>query len=146
MKEGLKFVNVSAEDIQAGNRRIILGLIWTIILRYQINKRSENVSAHPCRASPSGVSLCSRAGACVSCCNSTPVQHDHIQVDNASGAKNALLEWVRSRIPEYNIKNFTTDWNDGRAICALVNSLREGQIPNHWSMDPSNALDNAKRG
>jgi len=42
-----------------------LGLIWTLILRYQIQKGSKEGSA-----------------------------------------KNELLEWVRSKIPEYNIQNF----------------------------------------
>ncbi|MDP2435572.1 MAG: filamin/ABP280 repeat domain-containing protein [archaeon] len=37
-REGLKLVNIGAEDIYAGNTKIILGLIWTLILRYQINK------------------------------------------------------------------------------------------------------------
>eukprot|EP00010_Vexillifera_abyssalis_P008583 CAMPEP_0201543964 /NCGR_PEP_ID=MMETSP0173_2-20130828/240_1 /ASSEMBLY_ACC=CAM_ASM_000268 /TAXON_ID=218659 /ORGANISM="Vexillifera sp., Strain DIVA3 564/2" /LENGTH=875 /DNA_ID=CAMNT_0047951895 /DNA_START=37 /DNA_END=2664 /DNA_ORIENTATION=- len=37
-REGLKLVNVGSEDIYNCNLRIILGLIWTLILRYQINK------------------------------------------------------------------------------------------------------------
>jgi len=34
--EGLKLVNIGSGDIAGGNIRIILGLIWTLILRYQI--------------------------------------------------------------------------------------------------------------
>lgn len=37
-KEGLVLVNTGSTDIQEHNERIILGMIWTIILRYQINK------------------------------------------------------------------------------------------------------------
>lgn len=37
-KEGLVIVNIGANDIYGGNLKIILGLIWTLILRYQINK------------------------------------------------------------------------------------------------------------
>lgn len=36
--EGLTLVNIGATDIETGNLKIILGLIWTLILRYQINK------------------------------------------------------------------------------------------------------------
>ena len=37
-REGLKVVNIGSEDIHNGNLKIILGLIWTLILRYQIQK------------------------------------------------------------------------------------------------------------
>lgn len=71
-----------------------MGLLWTLILRYQIQKG-----------------------------------------DDINAAKNDLLKWVNSKIPEYGISNFQKgirnslinlfyfnilDWNDGRAICALV--------------------------
>jgi len=97
--EGLKLVNIGPEDIVDGKLRLILGLIWTLILRYEVKDST-----------------------------------------------NELLKWIQSKIPEYNIKGFTTDWNDGRAVCALVNALRPGLIPDHRTMDPKNALANATRG
>eukprot|EP00008_Paramoeba_atlantica_P008551 CAMPEP_0201487772 /NCGR_PEP_ID=MMETSP0151_2-20130828/15217_1 /ASSEMBLY_ACC=CAM_ASM_000257 /TAXON_ID=200890 /ORGANISM="Paramoeba atlantica, Strain 621/1 / CCAP 1560/9" /LENGTH=932 /DNA_ID=CAMNT_0047872917 /DNA_START=14 /DNA_END=2812 /DNA_ORIENTATION=+ len=42
--EGLKLVNIGAADISGGNLRIILGLIWTLILRYQIQTGFEEGS------------------------------------------------------------------------------------------------------
>lgn len=60
--------------------------------------------------------------------------------------KQELLDWIRTKIPEYNINNFTTDWSDGRAICALVNAIGPGLIPDHKSMDPKNAVANAGQG
>jgi len=97
--EGLKLVNIGPEDIVDGKLRLILGLIWTLILRYEVKDST-----------------------------------------------NELLKWIQSKIPEYNIKGFTTDWNDGRAICALVNALKPGLIPDHRTMDPKNALANATKG
>jgi len=35
-EEGLKLVNIDAQDIQRGTPKLVLGLIWTLILRYQI--------------------------------------------------------------------------------------------------------------
>lgn len=35
--EGLKLVNIGPKDIYQGTPKLILGLIWTLILRYQIN-------------------------------------------------------------------------------------------------------------
>lgn len=40
--EGVVLVNIGAEDIHAGNSNIILGLIWTLILRYQISLGEDN--------------------------------------------------------------------------------------------------------
>jgi filamin len=35
-REGIKLVSIGADNICDGNRTLIMGLIWTIILRYQI--------------------------------------------------------------------------------------------------------------
>jgi filamin len=102
--EGLKLVNIGSEDITGGKLKLILGLIWTLILRYQIQKGGDN------------------------------------------DGKNALLEWVRQKIPEYDIKNFTKDWNDGRALCALNNALQPGLCPGHRGLNPANNLQNAHQG
>lgn len=40
--------------------------------------------------------------------------------------KQRLLNWVQSKVPDQPIKNFTTDWNDGRAIGALVDAVGPG--------------------
>jgi len=102
-KEGIKLVSIGADNICDGNRTLIMGLIWTIILRYQI------------------------------------------QVEEGSSAKKELLEWVRSKIPEYNIQNFTSDWQSGKAICALAEAVLPGQmsLPNDFS---SNPVANAQMG
>lgn len=41
-KEGIKLVNIDATVINNGNLKLILGLIWTIILRYQIQVSEGN--------------------------------------------------------------------------------------------------------
>jgi filamin len=94
--EGIQLVGIGGEDIEEGNLKLILGLIWTIILRYQI------------------------------------------QVSQAGSAKQELLDWVRSKIPEYNINNFTSDWQSGKAICALAEAVKPGQmrLPSDFSNNP----------
>mmetsp|Transcript_3193 Transcript_3193/g.5956 ORF Transcript_3193/g.5956 Transcript_3193/m.5956 type:complete len:312 (+) Transcript_3193:97-1032(+) len=101
VKEGLKFVNVGAEDIVSGNLRIILGLIWTIILRYEINR---------------------------------------------GGGDSDLLKWIQSKIPEYGIKNFTKDWNNGKALNGLINALRPDLCQDHKELDPKKKLANCTKG
>jgi len=95
--EGIKLVGVGGGDIVDGNLKLILGLIWTIILRYQI------------------------------------------QVAEGNSARADLLEWVRQRIPEYNIHNFAGDWASGRAICALTEAVQPGQmnLPHDFKPDPT---------
>jgi len=95
-QEGIKLVNIGPTDLVEGNLKLILGLIWTIILRYQI------------------------------------------QLSQGASAKQELLDWVRSKIPEYNINNFTRDWQDGKAICALAEAVLPGQmnLPADFRSDP----------
>ena len=90
------------EDLCDGNLKLTLGLIWTLILRFQINRG-----------------------------------------DGSGSAKHALLEWVRSKIPEYNINNFTSDWQDGKAIYALANAVEPGVLDPNGMTD--NALENAQK-
>jgi filamin len=102
--ENIKLVNIGAEDIVDGRLKLILGLIWTIILRYQIH------------------------------------------MEEGKSARSDLLAWVRSKIPEYNINNFSNNWNDGKALCALGNALVPGLCPNHLELNPNEALKNAILG
>ena len=67
--EKIKLVGMGPEDLCDGNLKLTLGLIWTLILRFQINRG-----------------------------------------DGTGSAKHALLEWVRSKIPEYNINNFESEY------------------------------------
>jgi len=61
-----------------------------------------------------------------------------LKVTPGLSCKAVLLEWVRNQIPEYNINNFRQDWQDGKAICALVEALHPGQmtLPRDFSNDP----------
>lgn len=43
--------------------------------------------------------------------------------------KQRLLAWIQNKIPDRPITNFTTDWNDGRAIGALVDGIAPGLCP-----------------
>lgn len=100
--EGITLVNIGSDDIYDCNLRIILGLIWTLILRFEIKS------------------------------------------GGGGDGSDDLLQWIRSKIPEYDIKNFTKDWNDGRAICALTNAMHPGLIPDHRTL--AQGQDTCKKG
>ena len=58
------------------------------------------------------------------------------------GSQALLLSWINAVLPDKDITNFTTDWNDGLNLSALVDYCKPGLIPNHSSLDPSNATEN----
>ena len=94
---------VGNEDILNGNLKLILGLIWRLILHYQISSSGS-----------------------------------------ASG-KQLLITWLRSAIPDMDIKNVTTDWNDGIALNALMEFCKPGLCPNYKSLKPENRLENVRQ-
>ena len=42
------------------------------------------------------------------------------------------MGWIQSKIPDVPITNFTSDWNDGRAVGALVDAVAPGILP-RWN-------------
>ena len=55
-----------------------------------------------------------------------------------SSGQQSLLEWVNSKIPNHPVSNFTTDWTDGKALGALVDSLTQGGFPECEQMKDDN--------
>ncbi len=81
------------------------------------------------------------------------IHHYHIKVtvptsvaEKSASMSNrvALLEWLKAVLPENNITNLTTSWNDGLALSALVDYCMPGLIPNHASLDPKKRLENVQ--
>lgn len=85
------------------NLKLILGLIWTLILHYSI---SQNI--------PLSSSI-SENGNVLSV-------HDQPKATNKDATpKQRLLNWIQSHLPaDVPVTNFTSDWNDGVALGALV--------------------------
>jgi len=69
------------------------------------------------------------------------------QVDAASSNIDKLLKWIQKRINQYkavNVQNFTTSWEDGMALCALINYLLGDEALNteDISADPDDRIKN----
>ncbi|KAK3589648.1 hypothetical protein CHS0354_015146 [Potamilus streckersoni] len=99
--DNIRLVNIGADDVRTGNKKLIMGLIWHLILRYQIGK-----SKIP--------------------------------------PKKLMLAWLKAVIPECHITNFTTDWNDGVALHALIEYCRPGLYPNWKQLGRSDRLENCR--
>ena len=48
--------------------------------------------------------------------------------------KQRLLSWVQNKLTDLPVNNFTTAWNDGKAMGALVDSVAPGRLNNHNSL------------
>ncbi|XP_038047783.1 filamin-B-like isoform X2 [Patiria miniata] len=115
--QNIKIVNIDSTDIVDGKRKLILGMIWLLILHYSI---------------------------------SMPMWEDEGELDEDAHKhrqptpKEKLLGWIQNKVPDVPIKNFTRDWNNGRAIGALVDACAPGLCPDWEDWDPKDNLKNAK--
>ncbi len=68
-----------------------------------------------------------------------------LRIQGAQGPspKQRLLQWLNSKLFERPVKNFTTDWNDGTAIGALVDACAPGLCPDWREWEPKQKLRNA---
>lgn len=68
---------------------------------------------------------------------------DDFGEDKGATPKQRLMNWIKSKIPELPINNFTSDWNDGRAVGALVDAVAPGLCPDWQDWNPNDAAQNA---
>ncbi|CAD5218153.1 unnamed protein product [Bursaphelenchus okinawaensis] len=69
----------------------------------------------------------------------------HIDGDKKKGQtpKQRLMAWIKSKLPQdVPVTNFTSDWNDGMALGALVDALAPGSCSGWRQWRPDEALDN----
>ena len=52
------------------------------------------------------------------------------------------MGWVTAKLPDLPVSNFTSDWNDGRAMGALVDSVAPGLCPDWNDWQAQDALKN----
>lgn len=113
----VRLENIGAEDIVDGNPRMILGLIWTIILRFQIQEIEINVD-----------------------------EEDEREGSVKKSAKEALLLWCQRKTNGYqnvDIQNFSSSWQTGLGFNALIHHHRPDLI-NFNSLRPDDHLQNLR--
>ncbi|XP_076441755.1 spectrin beta chain, non-erythrocytic 5-like [Babylonia areolata] len=107
------FENIGAEDIVDGNPRLILGLIWTIILRFQIQEIVVDVDE----------------------------EQEDSEKKSAKDALLLWCQRKTAGYPGVDIKNFTTSWRNGLGFNALIHAHRPDLI-NYDRLDPSDHMGN----
>ncbi|KAM3871043.1 spectrin beta chain, erythrocytic [Diretmus argenteus] len=104
--------NMGSHDIVDGNHRLILGLIWTIILRFQIQDIIVETG-----------------------------QADQKETRSAKDALLLWCQMKTAGYPNVNIRNFTTSWKDGMAFNALIHKHRPDLV-DYNSLKRSNPTHN----
>lgn len=49
------------------------------------------------------------------------------------------MNWIQTKVPDLPITNFTTDWNNGKAVGALVDAVAPGLCPD-WQVNFINII------
>ncbi|KAM9777423.1 spectrin beta chain, erythrocytic [Neosynchiropus ocellatus] len=104
--------NMGSHDIVDGNHRLILGLIWTIILRFQIQDIIVETG-----------------------------QADQKETRSAKDALLLWCQMKTAGYPNVNITNFTTSWKDGMAFNALIHKHRPDLV-DYTTLKRSNPTHN----
>ncbi|GAA56045.1 plectin, partial [Clonorchis sinensis] len=105
---GIRIVNIRADEIVDGNPKLTLGLIWIIILHFQVTEVLQN-----------------QTGVSVSLNTNVPV--DEV-------AKQSLLNWCRAVTTGYPgvfVRDFSTSWLDGRGFLTLIHRYRPELVDFH---------------
>ncbi|CAG4999353.1 unnamed protein product, partial [Parnassius apollo] len=117
----IKLVNINAADLVDGRPAVVLGLIWTIILYFQIEENSralEYLGGSRCASVMS-----QESGA------ATPT---HRTEDRwKQGAKKTLLQWVANALPKdstIQVTDFGPSWRDGVAFLAIIDAIKANLI------------------
>merc|ERR550532_1304331 len=115
----VRLENIGAEDIVDCNPRMILGLIWTIILRFQIQEIEIDVNED---------------------------EDETKKGTEKKSAKEALLLWCQRKTNGYQnvgISDFSSSWQSGLGFNALIHSHRPDLI-NFGRLDKDDHLGNLK--
>lgn len=115
MNQGINIVNIDSSDIVDCNLKLILGLIYTLILHYSISMKNWELES------------------------------EKILSNKNKAPKQRLLNWIQLKIKKLSIDNFTSNWNNGKAIGALVDAVCPGLCPDWQEWHSNNALENVTK-
>ncbi|GCC32670.1 hypothetical protein chiPu_0011134 [Chiloscyllium punctatum] len=118
----IKLVNINSTDIVDGRPSIVLGLIWTIILYFQIEELTSNLSLLS--------SLSGSTSSVDSAANSetgSPPSKRKVVTKFKGSAKKALLKWVHYTVGKrigIEVKDFGQSWRSGFTFHSVIHAIR----------------------
>uniref|UniRef100_A0A8C6VE05 Calmin n=1 Tax=Naja naja TaxID=35670 RepID=A0A8C6VE05_NAJNA len=134
----VKLVSIDASEIADGNSSMILGLIWNIILFFQIKELTGNLNRNSSSSSlssgPSGPDSDTSHP-------STPnvERNMSISVKDQRKAIKALLTWVQRKTRKYGvaIQDFTSSWRSGLAFLAVIKAIDSSLVDMKQALEKS---------
>jgi len=110
-KEGVHTSNIGPGDLTEGNEKLTLALIFALMEHYHFKLVRAYTDYTRCASYP---------------LHALSAPYDNYE-QGYRDARNALLEWIKRKIPDYNITGFSgKQWNDGKALNALIDALSPG--------------------
>nr|XP_060611126.1 nesprin-2 [Anolis sagrei ordinatus] len=124
----IKLINIHVADIVEGKPSIVLGLIWTIILHFQIEELAWTLAggySHPSVETPSATDNTSPT-------ESPPAKRNAKAKERWKiSAKKALLLWAKEQCAKHgfiSVADFKSSWRNGLAFLAVIHALRPGLV------------------
>ncbi|KAM6912176.1 uncharacterized protein clmna [Xenentodon cancila] len=125
-ERNVKLVSIDAADVADGNASIILGLIWNIILFFQIKELTGNIrSQFPSSCSLSSIPTNAELDKSCSSAPSEDRRCTAATMRENSKAIRKLLQWIQRRTRKYGVavQDFGRSWTSGLAFLALIKSI-----------------------
>ncbi|CAH8506460.1 unnamed protein product [Heterobilharzia americana] len=131
----IKLVNINPSDVVDGKPAIVLGLIWSIILFFQIQGQ-QKILKHALKSSRKSLSksIDSDTNSIQSEDISLSEQTDSAKHGTGSRTRQTLLNWVEQSFRshkstlEIRVTDFGSCWRDGKAFCALVHNINPSLV------------------
>ncbi|XP_054006700.1 muscle-specific protein 300 kDa isoform X2 [Hylaeus anthracinus] len=130
----IKLVNINSSDLVDGRPPVVLGLIWTIILYFQLRSKDRRKIEENTKAleylghtwgSQSSLESLSTQGSAAS-------ERRRISSEKwKQGARKTLLQWVTNALPKdigIHVRDFGESWRDGNAFLAIIDAIRANLV------------------
>ncbi|XP_043492348.1 nesprin-1 [Polistes fuscatus] len=122
----IKLVNINSSDLVDGRPPVVLGLIWTIILYFQIEENTRALEyLGQTWGSQSSLESLGTQGSAAS-------ERKRISSEKwKQGARKTLLQWVTNTLPKdigIQVRDFGESWRDGNAFLAIIDAIKSNLV------------------
>ncbi|XP_029680499.1 nesprin-1 isoform X2 [Formica exsecta] len=122
----IKLVNINSSDLVDGRPPVVLGLIWTIILYFQIEENTRALEyLGQTWGSQSSLESLGTQGSAAS-------ERKRISSEKwKQGARKTLLQWVTNALPkgiDIQVRDFGESWRDGNAFLAIIDAIKANLV------------------